>query len=374
MVSLNFTDMVENAPCGYVSLSPGGRMEYVNRTLSAWSGYAADQMIGKPFNGFLTVAGRIYYETHIAPLLRMQGSFEEFAIDVIKADGQLLQMIANATERRDADGKPLSIRLALIRATDRRRYEQELLRAREAARTGERSAEVNLQREQEASELREQFIAVLGHDLRNPLASISAGVRILDRTVQTEKERQVIAMMQTTVMRMAGLIDNVLDLARGRLGGGIRLNLDFGKPLEPVLMGVVDELRLASPGRIIETEFNIERPVNCDAQRLGQMLSNLVGNAITHGSSSKPVIVHAETRERVFELWVSNAGQPIPQAAMDQLFRPFFRGNAHASRQGLGLGLYIASQIAKAHEGKLTVSSTSEETRFTFTMPLSPEA
>ncbi|WFU72928.1 HAMP domain-containing sensor histidine kinase [Bradyrhizobium sp. CB2312] len=230
------------------------------------------------------------------------------------------------------------------------------------------------QREHETSELREQFIAVLGHDLRNPLASISAGVRILDRTVQTEKERQVIAMMQTTVMRMAGLIDDVLDLARGRLGGGIRLNLDFGKPLEPVLMGVVDELRLASPGRIIQAEFNIERPVNCDGQRLGQMLSNLVGNALTHGSSSKPVIVHAETRERVFELWVSNAGQPIAQAAMDKLFEPFFRGNAHASRQGLGLGLYIASQIAKAHGGELTVSSTSEETKFTFTMPLSAEA
>lgn len=374
MVSLDFTDMVENAPCGYVSLSPAGRMEYVNRTLTGWSGHTADQMIGKRFSDFLTMAGRIYYETHIAPLLRMQGSFDEFAIDVIKADGQRLQMIANATERRDTDGKPLSIRLALIRATDRRRYEQELLRAREAARTGERSAEVNLQREHETSELREQFIAVLGHDLRNPLASISAGVRILDRTVQTEKERQVIAMMQTTVMRMAGLIDDVLDLARGRLGGGIRLNLDFGKPLEPVLMGVVDELRLASPGRIIEAEFKIERPVNCDGQRLGQMLSNLVGNALTHGSSSKPVIVHAETREREFELWVSNAGQPIPQAAMDKLFEPFFRGNAHASRQGLGLGLYIASQIAKAHGGELTVSSTSEETKFTFTMPLSPEA
>ena len=92
-------------------------------------------------------------------------------------------------------------------ATDRRRYEKELLGARELARAGERSAADNLQREHETAELREQFIAVLGHDLRNPLASISAGARILDRTAQTEKEHQVIAMMQTTVMRMAGLID-----------------------------------------------------------------------------------------------------------------------------------------------------------------------
>jgi phosphoserine phosphatase RsbU/P len=327
-------------------------------------------MLGQRFSDFLTMAGRIYYETHIAPLLRMQAAFEEFAIDAVGLDGKPMQMIANASERRDAAGKPLSIRLVLIRATDRLRYEQELIGARELARAAEKVSADELHNEHNVSELREQFIAVLGHDLRNPLASISAGARILDRTAQTEKERQVIAMMQTTVMRMAGLIDDVLDLARGRLGGGIGLNRDASKPLEPILAQVVDELRLASPGRTIETEFKIDRPVDCDRSRLGQMLSNLVGNALTHGASSKPVIVHAQTREGLFEIWVSNAGPPIPEAAMDKLFEPFFRGNAHASRQGLGLGLYIASQIAKAHGGELSVSSTLEETRFTFTMPL----
>jgi sigma-B regulation protein RsbU (phosphoserine phosphatase) len=368
--NLDFEDMIENAPCGYISLSPGGRIEHANRTFLGWTSHAAEQMVGKHLSDFLTMAGRIYYETHIAPLLRMQGSFEEFAIDVLKADGQPLQMIANAAERRDSDDQCLSIRLALFRATERRRYEQELLGARELARAAGSASEEKLQREHEASELREQFIAVLGHDLRNPLASINAGARILDRMVQTEKEHQVIAMMQTTVMRMAGLIDNVLDLARGRLGGGIGLDRDAGKPLEPVLTGVIDELRLASPGRVIEAEFKIDRPVNCDRSRIGQLLSNLVGNALTHGASARPVVVRGETRDESFELWVANAGQPIPEAAMDKLFEPFFRGNTHANRQGLGLGLYIASQIAKAHGGELTVSSTAKETRFTFIMPL----
>ena len=367
---LDFQEMIENAPCGYISVSLSGRIDHVNRTFLSWSGHTADQMIGYRLSNFLTMAGRIYYETHIAPLLRMQGSFEEFAIDVLKADGQTLQMIANANERRDGDGKPLSIRLALIRATDRRRYEEELLGARELAKTAEKATEEKLQREQEAAELREQFIAVLGHDLRNPLASISAGARILDRTTQSGKEQQVIAMMQTTVARMAGLIDNVLDFARGRLGGGIALNRDAGKPLEPVLAQVVDELRLASPGRVIETEFRIDRPVSCDRSRIGQMLSNLVGNALTHGASDRPVLVHAETRPDSFELWVANAGEPIPEASMDKLFEPFVRGKARASRQGLGLGLYIASQIAKAHGGTLTVASTAEETRFTFSIPI----
>ena len=207
-------------------------------------------MIGKRFSDFLTMPGRIYYETHIAPLLRMQGFFKEFAIDMLTADGEPLQMIANANERRDPDGKLLLIRLALIKATDRRRYEQELLAARELAKTAEKAIEERLRRENESSELREQFIAVLGHDLRNPLASISAGAGILDRTVQSEKERQVIAMMQTTVMRMAALIDDVLDFARGRLGGGIAVGPRCRSPLEPVLAQVVDELRLASPGPV----------------------------------------------------------------------------------------------------------------------------
>jgi len=367
---LDFQEIIENAPCGYISLLPNGRIEHVNATFLSWSGYSANEMVGKRLSDFLSIAGRIYYETHIAPLLRMQGSFEEFAIDVLKADGQPLQMIANANERRHADGRPLSIRLALIRATDRRRYEQDLLGARELAKAAEKATEEKLQHEREAAELREQFIAVLGHDLRNPLASMSAGARILAQTAQTEKEHQVVAMMQTTAMRMAGLIDDVLDLTRGRLGGGIALERDTEKPLEPVLAQVVDELRLASPGRVIETEFKIDRPVNCDRSRIGQMLSNLLGNALTHGASNKLVVVHASTQNGSFELWVANAGEVIPEASMDKLFQPFFRGKARASKQGLGLGLYIASEIAKAHRGELTVSSTVDETRFTFTMPL----
>jgi phosphoserine phosphatase RsbU/P len=271
----DFEDMVDSAPCGYVTLHPNGRVEHVNLTLLAWSGYAADQMIGKRFSDFLTMPGRIYYETHIAPLLRMQGFFNEFAIDMVTIGGESLQMIANANERRDPEGKLLLIRLALIKATDRRRYERELLTARELAIAAEKATQEVLRLEHETSELREQFIAVLGHDLRNPLASISAGARILDRTVQSEKEHQIIAMMQTTVMRMASMIDNVLDFARGRLGGGITLERDARAPLEPVLAQVVDELRLASPGRVIEAEFAIDEPVNCDRIRIGQLLSNL---------------------------------------------------------------------------------------------------
>jgi sigma-B regulation protein RsbU (phosphoserine phosphatase) len=176
-------------------------------------------------------------------------------------------------------------------------------------------------------------------------------------------------MINTTVTRMSGLIDNVLDFARGRLGGGITLSREASRPLEPVLEQIVDELRTASPKRSIESGFAILDPVNCDRARIGQLVSNLIGNALTHGAAYQPVRVGARTEGGVFELWVSNAGVPIPESAMEKLFEPFFRGDVRDSRQGLGLGLHIASQIAQAHGGKITVTSSSEETRFVFTMP-----
>src|ERR1700687_3774713 len=355
-------DLYENAPCGYLSLEPSGRIFKVNRTLSNWIGCAPDQLVGKRLHDLLSIAGRMFYETHIAPLLRMQGFFNEVALDLITEKGERLPVIANATERRDAEGRAVSTRITLLKATDRRRYERQLLDARAQSRSAEAAAQMSLQNERETSELREQFIAVLGHDLRNPLGSISAGARILLRTPKNEAE--------TTVVRMSGLIDDILDFARGRLGGGITLSRDAERPLEPVLQQVVDELRAAMPDHVIESDFQIADPVNCDRSRIGQLVSNLLGNALTHGASDKPVRVFASTDHGVFELWVANAGDPIPEAAMDQLFQPFFRGQVRTSEQGLGLGLHIASEIAKAHEGTLTVKSSADETRFTFLMPL----
>jgi sigma-B regulation protein RsbU (phosphoserine phosphatase) len=365
----DYQDLFENAPCGYLTIGSDGRITKVNATLTAWTGFEADKFVRRRLHQFLNMAGRIYYETHIAPLLRMQGFFNEFALDFETAGGERLPVIANAAERRDVDGTLLFTALVVIKATDRRRYERQLVDSRSELQKG-------LAMERETAELREQFIAVLGHDLRNPLAAISAGARILQRSgaLQQHKELRVLDMINTTVTRMSDLIDNVLDFARGRLGGGITLSRDANRPLEPVLEQVVDELRTASPRRVIETSFEIMEPVNCDRTRIGQLASNLIGNALTHGAPDQPVRVGANTEGSGFTLWVANAGDPIPAAAMEKLFEPFFRGDVRDSRQGLGLGLHIASQIAQAHGGRIDVTSTADETRFVFRMPLTPTA
>jgi sigma-B regulation protein RsbU (phosphoserine phosphatase) len=223
--------------------------------------------------------------------------------------------------------------------------------------------------ERAIAELREQFIAVVGHDLRAPTRAISCFVDLLLETPLSADAVKMTRIMRESATRMAALIDNMLDLARGRLGGGLVLSRDSSKPLEPVLRAVIAEQTASNPDRIVETNFSFTEPIHCDSARVAQLLSNLLGNALTYGAVDQPVRVKAISDGETFELFVANAGKPIPPAALDRLFQPFYR-NTLQDREGLGLGLYIAHEIAKAHGGTLSVKSTAEETRFTFRMPL----
>jgi PAS domain S-box-containing protein len=224
-------------------------------------------------------------------------------------------------------------------------------------------------RQKEDAELRDQFIAVLGHDLRNPLASVAAGTQVLLR--RPERASEVSEHIQSSIARMSELIENVLDFARGRLGGGFVISRDSGKPLTPVLVQVVEELREVHPERVIMVDINLREPVECDPQRIGQLLSNLLGNAFVYGAATSAIQVRARAENGQFELSVANAGEPIEPPALERLFLPFFRGKVRGSREGLGLGLYICSEIAKAHGGTIDVTSDSEITRFTLRMPTS---
>ena len=177
-------DLYETAPCGYVSIAPDGRIVKVNRTILEWLRWPAEELVGKSIHDILSIGARIAVETHLAPLLRMQGYVHEIALDILTADGEKIPTIANAAEKRDPRGAHLFTRLTIFKAVDRRTYERSLLEARA-------KAEAETKAQQENALVREQFIAVLGHDLRNPLAAFQAGVRMLKtREKLTDKGRQ----------------------------------------------------------------------------------------------------------------------------------------------------------------------------------------
>jgi signal transduction histidine kinase len=227
-----------------------------------------------------------------------------------------------------------------------------------------------LRSEKEAAELREQFIAVLGHDLRNPLASVVVGASSLMRGPLSEQQIAVVRRIRESCRRMSRLVDDVMDFARARLGGGIGLSLSSVDDLPATLRHVVSELESAHPARVIRfTADGDFTGVRCDRERVGQLLSNLLANALEHGDAGEPVDVSLRRGGDRVVLSVTNRGAPIPAEMLPQLFRPYFRGPAGDPRTGLGLGLYIVSQIARAHGGVLEVSSSREEgTVFTFTL------
>ncbi|CAO4181196.1 histidine kinase [Methylorubrum populi] len=238
-----------------------------------------------------------------------------------------------------------------------------------ASRSEHAASAATLVDERVTAELREQFIAVLGHDLRNPLASIDSGTKLLARENLSERGRNVLDLLAKSVGRMTGLIDDVLDFARGRLGGGIAVERAGMVPLAPMLRQVVAEIEGGHPDSRIEVDLDGVGECRCDPTRIGQLLSNLLANAVTHGAPDSPVRVRGATSDGVFELAVTNSGEPIPPAATAGLFKPYVRASERPSKQGLGLGLYIASEIAKAHGGTLEAVSTPDATTFTFRMP-----
>ncbi|RZA06798.1 MAG: HAMP domain-containing histidine kinase [Moraxellaceae bacterium] len=226
-----------------------------------------------------------------------------------------------------------------------------------------------LKHERETAELREQFIAVLGHDLRNPLNAISMGTQMLFNMEDVPaKVTGIVEIIQRSAQRMGALVDDVVDFTRGRMGGGIGVELEPNNEVAIMLEQVVSELSSTHPDRKIMSSIDSSITLICDVGRIGQLLSNLVKNAVLHGDRNQPIGVVAHAENGFFKLSVTNGGAVIPQSTIDQLFKPFWRASHDSPRDGLGLGLFIVSEIARSHGGKIHVTSTNDCTAFVFTM------
>ncbi len=221
------------------------------------------------------------------------------------------------------------------------------------------------------NELREQFIAILGHDLRNPLQAVYSAGALLEKKVTDPALKDVAARIKVSVKRMSSLINDVLDFARGRLGEGLGVRVADVEDIDAGLNAVVREFQDGQPDRLIVANISVTRKVRCDLGRVQQVASNLIGNALKHGAPESPVKVSAlaENSDLVLNVW--NAGEPIPPENIDKICEPFWRNSPTGNREGLGLGLYICSQIVRAHGGTLSVTSSQERgTTFTARLPL----
>lgn len=222
---------------------------------------------------------------------------------------------------------------------------------------------------QETLRLNEMFAAALGHDLRSPLSAIMTGAALLISRGD-DKTMAIGNRILSSGSRMARMIEQLLDLSRARLGGGIPVT-PADMQLKDVAEKVVAEHQAASPGREVTLETMGALEGSWDEPRLAQVLSNLIGNALEHGVSDTPITVRADgTSPREVVLTVNNMGQ-IPEQELPHLFEPFRSGRQAGRRsEGLGLGLYIVDQLVRAHEGTVRVTSNERDgTTFEVRLP-----
>ena len=226
----------------------------------------------------------------------------------------------------------------------------------------------------ETLRMNETFAAMLGHDLRSPLDFIVTASHLLDRVADNpEAVRRTATQMRASGVRMGRMIADMLDLARGRLGGGIPIQ---PQPIDlaATVQRVVVECQGAHPQARILVEATGDLTCDADPERLAQVLSNLIGNALQHGAPGVPVIVRLDgTAAATVAVAVENSGE-IDAEALPHLFEAFVRGPGRTHEGGLGLGLYITQQIAQAHGGDVAARSGGGATIIEVTLPRTPVA
>jgi PAS domain S-box-containing protein len=384
----DFEDLYQNAPCGYTTLSLDGSIVLANATLCNWLGCSIDDVIGKKFTFFLPVAGKIYYETHFAPLLRMQGFFNEVALELTSKNGARLPALVNAVERRDASGAAQAIRMTIFNATDRRRYEKELLAARAAAERAtnevkslnaslETKIESALQeqalieeslRQSQKMEAIGQLTGGIAHDFNNLLAGISGSLEMLQMRLAgggaVDTDRYINA-AHTGVKRAATLTHRLLAFSR-------RQPLDPKRTDVNALIAGMSDLIHRTVGPAVQVEVVGAVSLwytKVDASQLENALLNLCINArdampaggrLTIETANKWIDDHtAQERDllpgQYVQMCVSDTGCGMTPDVIAHAFDPFF--TTKPLGEGTGLGLSMIHGFARQSGGQVRIYS-----------------
>ena len=359
-------ELYEHAPCGYVSTLPDGTIVKVNHTFIEWTGATRDVLLaGTKFQTLLSIGSRIYHETHYAPLLQMQGFVNEVALEITRHDGRILPVLVNARQKCDERGAPLFNRIMLFDSTDRRRYERELLLARRKA-------------EQIARD-KADLIAMLSHDIRNPLNAVMGVVQMLERSGLSEQQHRLVRLLKSASGNMLNLLNHVLDLSKAESGSFTLTETAMS------LRAVVDEVVATfepvarEKSVTVGSAFAPDVPqlVIADPVAIRQVLTNLVANAVKFteaGSVSVAVSAREIGTDAVtVVVAVSDTGIGIARDAIERIFDAFAQASHDTPMKfgGTGLGLTITRRLLALYGSTVKVQSTpGEGSTFSFTLRL----
>ena len=336
--------IVDSTDDAIVSKDLTGRILSWNRSAERMFGYSADEVVGRS----------------IAMLMPPQGADDYLSIINRIRNGSRVEHYE--TFRRHKDGRILEVSLTVSPVHDDK---GKVIAASKIARdiTAMRAAE------REKERIRDLYLGILGHDLRNPLNTIAASLYTLERRVPPELQH-IFPRISRSAQRMSRMIDQLLDFTRARLGEGLRIE-PRPSNLREICAAAVEELETQYPGRI---RFSADEDLSSDwdADRIQQIVSNLVVNALDYGSQDQPVDVRLERENGSARIVVSNEGPEIPESLRPAIFEPFRRGTGdeQRARRGLGLGLFITREIVRAHQGSIELQSGEGRTTFVLRLPI----
>lgn len=340
--------LIESIPVQVWTSTREGQLDFVSERVVSYFQRTAEQMLG---DGWLGVIHPEDVADCVARWTRSLTTGDPYEVEfrLRRADGMYRWHLARAHAERDTNG---AIMRWLGTNTD-------IHEAKSAA------AELRARAEYE-----QRLIGIVSHDLRNPLGSVSLAATLLSNMALPPAAEKTLTRLSRSADRATRLINDLLDFAKSRIGTTIPINR---RPtnLREIIEQVVDEFQTVAPARIIRVGHSGAEDGSWDADRIAQVISNLVGNAIQHGTPTVPISVESRIEGDDAVLAVRNAGPPIPDGELEHLFEPFKRGsNASSATGSMGLGLYIAREVVVAHGGTIQVESLpGEGTCFTVRLP-----
>lgn len=351
-------DLLNTAPCGFLAFTDDGTILMVNATLSDLLGYKPGELQGKHVESLLSVAGRIFYQSHFFPLLKLHSKAEEVYLSLRSKSGTDVPVLSNAV-RREREGIFVND-CVFVPMLQRNQYEDEILRAKKVA--------------EDANRLKDDFLATVSHELRTPLTAMLGWVSML-RSGELDQQRtsHAIEVIERNAQAQAQLIEDLLDVSRV-ISGKMRLDV---QPIDPAtfIEAAIESVRPAAEARSVRIQKVLDTgiaAISGDAVRLQQIVWNLLANAIKFTPKGGRVQVQLTRINSHIEITVSDTGQGISPEFLPYVFDRFRQASQTAGRQhgGLGLGLAIVRHLVELHGGEVKAYSPGEGLGATFTVVL----
>lgn len=355
---------LDKAPCGYVAFADDGRITAANATLARLLGYEPAELVGRTFEVLLGAGGKIFYNTHFFPILKLQGAAEEIYLSLRTRTGNDVPVLANAVRRER--GGHFENECMFMRMRQRALFEDELVRARKIA--------------EAASETKAKFLSMISHELRTPLQAISGYSDLLLRGMSggplSPAQANDVQAIRSATAELVRLLNDILDFARLE-AGQTEMPLSV-MPIQTALQRAEVLLRpkLEEAGLSYSRErCDSDILIRANADRLQQVLLNLLTNAIKFTPRGGLISVETDVSERVATIRVRDTGSGIPAEQIERVFEPFVQIDRHrveTRQRGVGLGLSISRELTRAMGGDLTAASTvGQGSVFTITLPRS---